>query len=315
MRAAVARYRGAVFRSSRLPLSRSAALDLAAVAGCSVIWGTTWFAITLQLGTVPPLVSIVYRFTLAGALLFAWLVFTRQPARLTPAQHLAAFGQGLFTFALDYSFVYLAEERIASAVVAVVFAGLAFANIVLFRAVLGQKAGPGAWAGAALGVAGVAFMSGAELLRAEMDPRAVVGLGLALAGVGTAAVGNLCAQRGQQAGAPVGAATAWAMAYGAALIAGYVTLSGTPWRMEWSASYLGSLLHLSVFGSTVAFVVYFSLARRRGYTTASYIGALTPPVAMLMSVLFEGARLGMGAFIGLALVLAGQALLIGSKSG
>jgi drug/metabolite transporter (DMT)-like permease len=139
--------------------------DLASIAFCSLTWGTTWFVITLQLGTVPPVVSVVYRFALAAMLLFGWLILRGEPIRLNRAQHVAAAGQGLFTFALDYSLVYLAEERVASAVVAVMFAGLAFANLVLFRAILGQKAGRGAWIGAALGVAGVAVMSAAELAR------------------------------------------------------------------------------------------------------------------------------------------------------
>jgi drug/metabolite transporter (DMT)-like permease len=308
------RYRRPVFRPPA-PVRAAAPQDLAAIAICSLIWGTTWFVITLQLGVVPTAVSIVYRFALAALLLFGWLAATRQPIRLTSAQHVAVFGQGLFTFALDYSFVYLAEERVNSAVVAVMFAGLAFANLVLFRALLGQKAGRGAWIGAALGVVGVAVMSGAELLRTEMNPRVATGLVLALVGVGTAAVGNLCAWKGQKAGAPLGAQTAWAMGYGAALVTGYVLVSGTPWRIELTPEYLGSLLYLSVVGSVISFLVYFGLARRRGYTLASYIGALTPPTAMLVSVVFEGARFGLAAFAGLALVLFGQLLLIRSNSG
>ena len=43
---------------------------------------------------------------------------------------------------------------------------------------------------------------------------------------------------------------------------------------------------------------------------ASYISALTPPIAMLVSVLFEDARFGWPAAAGLLLVLSGQALLI-----
>ena len=37
-----------------------------------LIWGSTFFAITLQLGDVAPAVSVVYRFSLAAAALFAW---------------------------------------------------------------------------------------------------------------------------------------------------------------------------------------------------------------------------------------------------
>ena len=37
-----------------------------------LIWGSTWLAITYQLGEVDPLVSVIYRMALASGLLFAW---------------------------------------------------------------------------------------------------------------------------------------------------------------------------------------------------------------------------------------------------
>ena len=93
---------------------RPLGLDLGSIAVCSLIWGTTWFAITLQLGAVDPTWSIIYRFTLAALLMFGWLAITRRRIALTRAQHLAAFGQGLFTFAIDYGMVYAAEQRVPS---------------------------------------------------------------------------------------------------------------------------------------------------------------------------------------------------------
>ena len=74
-----------------------------------------------------------------------------------------------------------------------------------------------------------------------------------------------------------------------------------------------SLAHLSLFGSVIAFVLYFGLARRRGYATASYISALTPPVAMVISALFEQKTWGLVGLAGVALVLAGQVLLLRVK--
>jgi len=124
------------------------------------------------------------------------------------------------------------------------------------------------------------------------------------------ALGNWFAWRSQQAGAPVLPATAWAMAYGTAMLAVYGLATGVTWRIEPTPAYLLSLLHLSLFGSVIAFGLYFTIARQRGYALASYISALTPPIAMLVSVLFEGARFGWSALIGLALVLAGQVMLI-----
>jgi len=288
-------------------------LDLAAIVVCTLAWGTTWFAITMQLGVVDPVVSITYRFALAAALLFAWGALRREKLGLNRAQHIAAFGVGLFTFAVDYSFVYWAEERVTSAVVAVVFAAMAFMNLIVFRFAFGQRAPLLAWAAAGLGVLGVALLSWEEIVSSNMSERALTGIGLTLAGVFAAAIGNVYARRGELAGAGVIASTGWAMGYGALLLATFAVATGKTWAFEFTAPYILSLLHLSVIGSVIAFALYYGLARRRGYATASYISALTPPLAMFVSALFEGKTWGFFALGGVVLVLAGQVLLLRSK--
>jgi drug/metabolite transporter (DMT)-like permease len=301
--------------SAAPPPTRAAGqwLDLASIVICTLAWGTTWFAITLQLGLVDPVVSITYRFALAAALLFAWCMLRRESLKLTRAQHLAAFGVGLFTFAIDYAFVYWAEERVTSAVVAVMFAAMAFMNLIGFRIAFGQRSPRLAWGAAGLGIAGVALLSWEEIAAANFDARALAGIGLTLLGVAAAVVGNIYARRGELAGATVAASTGWAMAYGAGLLALFALATGRTWDFEPSWSYVLSLLHLSIVGSVVAFLLYYGLARRRGYSTASYVSALTPPVAMTVSALFEAKTWGVLALAGVALVLAGQWLLLKTK--
>ncbi len=63
----------------------------------------------------------------------------------------------------------------------------------------------------------------------------------------------------------------------------------------------------------LAFLLYYGLARRRGYATASYISALAPPVAMLVSALLEDKTWGILALSGIVLVLAGQWLLLRAR--
>lgn len=287
-------------------------LAVGGVLVCALIWGTTWYAITLQLGVVNPVVSVVWRFGLSALVMFGFCLATRRPVRMSRTQHLAALGQGAFVFAASYGFVYAAEERVASAVVAVMFAALAFLNLVMFRVVIGQKASREAWGGALCGVLGVAVLSGGEILKAGLDARALTGVAFALIATFSSTLGNYFAWRGQQAQAPIATATAWAMAYGTGMLALYGLVIGVEWRLVTEPSYLLSLLYLSLFGSVIAFGLYFSIARLKGYATASYISALTPPIAMLVSVLFEGAKFGLSALLGLALVLAGQLLLIRS---
>jgi drug/metabolite transporter (DMT)-like permease len=257
-------------------------LDLAAVAVCTLVWGTTWFAITFQLGRVDPVVSLVYRFALAAVLLILWCRVRSLPLRLTRVQHLAACGVGFFTFTIDYLFIYLAEARVASAVVAVMFSTLALVNLAAFRIAFGQRAPLRAWTAAALGTAG-------------------------------AAVGNVFARRGETAGASVAGITTWSIAYGAVMLSLFALLSGRQWEFESTLAYVASLIYLAIFGSVIAFLFYYGLARRRGYATAAYITALTPPVAMLMSTLFEGKTWTATAISGLVLVVLGQWLLLRTR--
>lgn len=288
-------------------------LDLTAIVVCTLCWGTTWFAITLQLGVVDPLVSVTYRFTLAAALLLAWCLLRREPLALTRTQHFAAAGVGFFTFAVDYVLVYWAEERVTSAVVAVVFASMAFANLIGFRIAFGQRAPLAAWGAASLGIAGVGLLSWEELARAHFGAVAMAGIALTLVGVIGAVIGNMFARRGETAGAKVAPFTGWAMGYGALFVALFALVLGKSWAVQPTWAYGLSLLHLSLNGSVIAFLLYYGLARRRGYSTASYISALAPPLAMLVSSLFENKSWGLLALGGIVLVISGQYLLLQVK--
>lgn len=284
-------------------------LALMGVAACAVIWGTTWYAITWQLGVVDSIASVTWRFGLAAIVLFVVLLALRRPIALTRRQHFEAMGQGAFVFAVSYAFTYAAEAHVTSAIVAVVFASMAFSNLVMFRLIERQKAAPAAWFAAGLGLLGVTVLSGGELLGARLGPEALLGIGLAVLAMSSSTFGNWFSWRNQEAGAAVMPATAWAMAYGTAMLAVYGLATGVQFTIDPSPGYLISLAYLSVVGSVAAFVIYFTVAKSRGFAFASYISALTPLIATLMSVLFEGARFGWTALVGLALVLSGQVLL------
>jgi drug/metabolite transporter (DMT)-like permease len=290
---------------ARLPF-----IDLTAIVVCTLSWGTTWYAITWQLGTVDPIVSLTYRFGLASALLFLWCAVRAEPVQLNASQHAATFGVGLFTFAIDYALVYWAEERVTSAVVAVMFAALALLNLMAFRIAFNQRAQRSAWIAAGLGAVGVLLLSWGELVHAEMSRGAVIGILMASGGVIGASVGNVFARRAEEAGASIAASTAWAMAYGTLLLILYGLLTHRTWSFDSRLPYILSLLYLALIGSVVAFLLYYGLARRRGYATASYISALTPPLAMTMSALFESKKWGAAALSGVSLVVVGQWMLL-----
>ncbi|WP_395651039.1 DMT family transporter [Brevundimonas sp.] len=286
------------------------AVAVASVVVCALIWGTTWYAITFQLGVVDPIASIVWRFGLASIVLFAMAKATGQSIRLSRFQHLCASAQGILAFGASYALVYEAEMRVASAIVAVAFASMALMNLIMFRVVERQTAARPVWIGAGLGAVGVVVISGGELIGADLGPVGMVGIAMALGASVASTAGNYFAWKGQGRGTNVLPGTAWAMAYGVAGLGLIGLLTGVHWTIDLSPAYIGSLLYLSIFGSVVAFGLYLNLGRSHGYTLASYIGALTPVIATVISLVFEGARFQWTALAGLILVIAGQVFVI-----
>ena len=281
-------------------------LYLAAV----LIWGSTWFAITFQLGKVPPEVSVAYRFALASTMLFLWCGARGLRLVFSWREHLWMALEGALLFGLNYVCVYLAEGQISSGLVAVIFSLIVFFNIAGTRVFFGTPLKAATLLGAALGVGGVALVFLPEIGRAS--ERGSAGLGLAYAVVATisASFGNLVAARNQRRGLPVVQINTFGMLYGAAFVALYACAAGRPFVGDGSAGYLLSLGYLALFGSVLAFGAYLTLVGRIGADRAGYTGAAIPIVALLLSTFFEGLRWQLSTVLGIALCLAGNVLVL-----
>jgi drug/metabolite transporter (DMT)-like permease len=277
-------------------------------ATASLIWGSTWLAITFQLGVVPPEASVVYRFALAAVLLAAWCMATGRSLRFSRSQHAWIAAQGTLLFGVNYLGVYLAEQYVASGLVAVLFSLIVFFNLVGARMFFGTPITVRTLAAAALGVAGVALMFGHAFRAGAGD--ATLGIVFALVSTVIASAGNLVAVRNQRHGLPVLPTVAWGMAYGAAVIALVAAIEGTPWRFDTGLRYVASLVYLAVFGSVIAFAAYLTLLGKIGPARAGYVGVAVPLVALAMSTLFERYEWTLPAVVGAALCLVGNALVL-----
>ncbi len=278
-----------------------------------LIWGSTWLVITFQLGVVAAEASIVYRFALAALLLMVYTLARRLPMRFTPRQHAFIALQGTFLFSLNYILVYLAEQNLTSGLVAIVFSMLILSNVVLGAVFLRNPIRPRVVLGGVIGVAGLALVFGPELAGFAQGGGWRLGLLLAAAAVLSASVGNILSARNQRAGLPVVQTNAYGMAYGAAVTLVIGVVRGVPFTFDPSPSYILSLLYLAVFGSVIAFGTYLTLIGRMGVDRAAYIGVIFPLVALLLSMLFEGLNLGAVGLVGVALVAAGNVLVLNRR--
>jgi len=279
----------------------------------TVIWGSTWLVITFQLGVVAPEASIVYRFALASLILFVFARLRRLPMRFSPRQHALIALQGVFLFCVNYITVYLAEQVLASGLVAIVFSMLILGNVVLGRLFLGNPVRSRVVLGGLLGVAGLTLVFLPELGGVNLGPNWRLGLLLSLIGVLSASVGNVFSAHNQRAGLPVVQTNAYGMAYGALATLVFALLRGVPFTFEFTSEYVLSLVYLAVFGSVVAFGAYLTLVGRIGVDRAGYVGVVFPLVAIVLSLWFEGLGLTTVALAGVALVAGGNVLVISRR--
>ncbi|MCH8684489.1 DMT family transporter [Pedomonas mirosovicensis] len=278
-----------------------------------LIWGSTWLAITTQLGEVPAAWSVTYRYIIAALVIWCICVAKREPLKVSPRQHLMLVTMGLLQFCINYIFVYEAERHIASGLVAVAFAMLVIFNPILARIVFKQRFTPTLLVGAVLGVAGIALLFSSQISDFQWQDQGVKGLALCLAGVLSASAGNLFpASRGLR-GLSIYTMNAWAMAYGAAATAMCAVFLAGPPVIKHDPLYFGGLLYLAVPGSVIAFHLYYQTIRAWGVARAAYSSVLIPVVALGLSTVFEGYRWGALEVLGAALAIAGTLVAVISR--
>ena len=286
----------------------------------SLIWGSTFWAITLQLGEVPPAVSVAYRFGLASAVLFAYCLFRTGRLHLPWKAQRWTMLQGLFTFGISYVCTYFAEQFVVSALVAVMFSLMVFWNPIFNRAAFGTPVTWRTWAAGGVAIAGVTMLfyhSIADSWSSIMSGGSgtfLLGLGLALAATLASSAGNVVVIKVREQSQDLMLTMAWSMFWGASMVTLFALFTGQEFMLPHAPRYWAGLLYLSIFGSVIAFFAYFTLIARIGSQKAVYIGVITPVISVLLSIQLEGYAPGALEWFGMILCLSSVAWAIASPS-
>jgi len=277
------------------------------------IWGSTWFAIKFQLGQVDPLVSVVYRFMIAGLLLMVFSLIRKLNLRFTLREHLLMILQGIILFGFNYWLVYLAETNLASGIVAIIFSFSIFTNIFFNYLLLKGKIRREVMAGAILGIAGTFLIFNHELGNSEQIAIGYQALMFCFGSIVLASLGNILSKYNQTRKLPVIQTNAFGMTYGSLAMMLMVPLSGRSFSFEVSFPYVASLFYLAIFGSIVAFTLYLKLVGDIGPDRAGYTTLVAPVIALIISSFFENYQWGIVAVFGVILLFAGNILALKMK--
>lgn len=273
----------------------------------SFIWGSTWYAIKFQLGTVDPLMSVAYRFFLASGLLIAMCFVLKLNMVFSIKEHLLFILQGSLLFGFNYWLVYLAEQNVTSGLIAVIFSLVVFTNAIFGAVFIGAKITWKIAIGAFLAVSGTALMFRREVNLLFGTGVVVSAIIMGFASLIFASLGNVLSAYSQnKKNIPLMQANAYSMFYGALVI--FIIGLGLGKKVIFGdgTAYWISLVYLAIFGSIVAFTSYLKIIGRIGPAKGSYALVFVPVIAMLFSTLFESYEWQKSALAGMPVLIMGN---------
>ena len=271
-----------------------------------LIWSTTFYAITLQLGSVTtPTYAVGLRFGCAATLLFAWLAIRKEPISLSVSMQALTALSGVSSYGISYVLTYVAEEAIPSGLVAIAFTLMVFLTPALARLTYGTPITRRTWLGGGLGVLGVVLCFLPDVLRVDVSSTLVTGMAAMAVAALASSVGAVCSMRLNLQNVPVVTYTAWAMAYGAVCALVYGALSGQSFHLDGRPLFWFAFAYLTLPGTIVTFLSYLTLLKREGSARAMYISVMAPIGAVVVSILWEGLRPQALTWLGIVVAITG----------
>jgi drug/metabolite transporter (DMT)-like permease len=284
--------------------------SLAMYVGLCLVWGSTWLAIKIGLQDLPPLLFAGVRMALA-CLLLTPFAFTRPGPGPGRAERRWIAWSGFLQIGVSYACVFLAEERIASGLAALLFAtfpifvGL-FAHFLLPAEPLTRRT----ILSAVLGLSGVAVVQGPALAAsfATAQTRSLLaGSGLMLVSAAVSGYSNVINKKHLGLVSPFRNVWGQTLVGSSVLLAGAAVLErGAPVR--WTTASVGAVAYLAVIGTALPFVGLFWLIRRVPVAVIGTIPVVDTVVAIALGSVVLGETVSPRILAGGALILLGVLL-------
>jgi len=278
-------------------------------------WGSSWFAISFQLGDVAPQVSIAWRFLLASFMLFIWCYARGLKLSFSWRAHSSWLLLGFFLFCVNYICAYFGTFYLASGLVCLIFSTLTlftvFNGFIFFKKPIRLPI----LFGAIVGILGLSIIFSNEISNTDwsLESGIVKGFLWMLLATFFASIGMLLSGQMQARKMPLVQSNAFSMLYGSLIIVTYVSVSDISFSFSTSYSYVISLIYLSLVASVIGFGVYLKLVGNIGADKASYVNIFTPTIALFLSTLFENYQWSWTGLVGVALIIIGNIIVLYTK--
>ncbi|MFJ2975062.1 drug/metabolite exporter YedA [Kluyvera sp. NPDC087067] len=266
-----------------------------------IIWGSTYFAISIGVASWPPLMMAGIRFLAAGLLLMAFLLATghRLPAR-KPLLNAALIG--VLLLAVGNGMVTVAEhQHVPSGIAAVMVATVPLFTL-CFSRFFGIATRKIEWMGIAIGLAGIVLLNSGGNLSGNPWGAVMILIGSISWAFGSVYGSRITLPTGMMAGAVE------MLAAGLVLMIASL-LSGERLTTMPGLSGFLAVAYLSLFGSIIAINAYMYLIRNVTPAVATSYAYVNPVVAVLLGTQFNGENLSGTEWLALIIIIAAVVLV------
>jgi drug/metabolite transporter (DMT)-like permease len=280
----------------------------AAFAAVATLWGIPYLFIKIAVDDrVPPVFLAWARIVLGAALLLAVAARARLLGRLR-GRWRAVSVYAVVEIALTFPLISFGETRVSSSLTAILIAAVPiFIALLALRFDRDERVTGLRLVGLLVGFGGVVALVGIDVAG---EPSELVGAGAVLLAALGYAAGPMWLNRRL---ADLDARATMAGSLGVAAVVLTPVVAFAPPTEVPSAGALASIAVLGIFCTAAAFVLFGMLVAEVGPARAAIITYVAPVVAVVLGVVLLGERLGPGALVGMALILAGSWLATGGR--
>ncbi len=274
----------------------------------ALIWSTTWIFIKIGLNDLPPIAFSSTRFLISVAILFVVIRIQNIPLPVTAAEWRLIALTGILQFGINYSLVFWSEQYITSGLAAVLQATITVFGLVLAWIFLpNERITPQKIIAVAIGVIGVGVIFN-DQLRVE-NWLAFAGCAAIVVGAYAAAQASILI-KAKAGGIHPASLVFCQMLCGLPPVIAYSLIrEGNPLEFSWSWMSIICVLYLAIFGSVIAFWLYYWLLSRIESTKAMMISLVTPLLAVVIGNIVLGETLPPLTFAGGILIIASIGLI------
>ncbi len=267
----------------------------------SILWGGAYFFAGVAVRELPPLTVVLARVSMAAVALLPLFWYFGHSLPKSIADWLPFFGMGLLNNVIPFGLIFAGQTQITVGLSSIINAMTPLFTVIVMASFQQEHLTANRVIGVLLGVAGVAVLRGFD---GPVDKTQTLGIVLCLGAALSYGFAALWGRKFLVGIPPVKSATCQLMC-STLIMAVVVSLVDQPWTLSApSLKTVWSLVALAVFGTALAYIVFFKILVRAGASNVMLVTLLIPVTALILGNLFLGETIQSKEILG--------ALIIGS---